>query len=72
VERQLEETLRNLEHLLDAGDELAAVRVYVRWADDAAVVRGALERRLGAELPAVYLRADICREELLVEVEGIA
>ena len=72
VAGQLDETLRNLEHLLDAGDELAAVRVYVRHAADAGQVRAALERRLGADLPAVYLRADICREELLVEVEGIA
>lgn len=72
VTGQLEETLRNLDHLLAAGDELAAVRVYVRHAADAGQVRDALERRLGAELPALYLRADICREELLVEVEGVA
>lgn len=72
VSGQLDETLRNLETLLAAGDELAAVRVYVRHAADAGQVRDALERRLGAELPALYLCADICREELLVEVEGVA
>src|SRR5687768_5411613 len=72
VTGQLEETLRNLDHLLATGDELAAVRVYVRHAADVGQVRAALERRLGADLPALYLRADICREELLVEVEGVA
>jgi chorismate lyase/3-hydroxybenzoate synthase len=72
VDRQLEETLRNLVHLLDAGDELSSLRVYVRRAGDAGRVRAAIEARVGRELPAVYLRADICREELLVEVEGVA
>lgn len=72
VERQLEETLRNLELLLDDGGALAALRVYVRRAGDLAIVRETLEGRVGAALPVLYLRADICREELLVEVEGVA
>ena len=72
VAGQLDETLRNLELLLAPGERLAAVRVYVRHAADVGAVRAAVERRLGAELPALYLRADICREELLVEIEAVA
>jgi chorismate lyase/3-hydroxybenzoate synthase len=67
---QLDETVRNLEQLLE-GRALSSLKIYVRHAADGPVVRSALERRLGA-LPALYLQADICRRELLVEVEGVA
>ena len=39
--------------------------------DDYAAVRAICERRLG-ELPTIYAVADVCRDELLVEIEGIA
>jgi chorismate lyase/3-hydroxybenzoate synthase len=67
---QIEETVRNLEQLLD-GRRLSSLKVYVRRALDAPMVRAALEGLLGP-LPALYLQADICRRELLVEVEGVA
>ena len=48
--------------------------VYLRHADDLAAVREVFERELGAASPAarnaVYLRADICRADLLVEIEA--
>jgi hypothetical protein len=48
--------------------------VYVRRADDLAVVREVFERAVGADSAAardaVYLQADICRDELLVEIEA--
>jgi len=82
VERQVEETLDNLEELLPAematnghaagGAPFAALKVYVRRPEDLPVVRAAIAARLGSALPVLYLRADICREELLVEIEGVA
>jgi chorismate lyase / 3-hydroxybenzoate synthase len=69
--RQLEETLHNVDELVQ-GRPLGSLKVYVRHAEDAPAVRAALEARLGRELPVLYVQADICRPELLVEVEGIA
>jgi enamine deaminase RidA (YjgF/YER057c/UK114 family) len=48
--------------------------VYVRHSDQVAAVREAFESRVGAgslaARAAVYLRADICRSDLLVEIEA--
>jgi enamine deaminase RidA (YjgF/YER057c/UK114 family) len=52
-------------------DDMALMRVYVKRQEDYAVVRDVCEARLG-ELPVVYTVADVCRPELLVEIEGIA
>ena len=52
-------------------DGLGLVRVYIKRQADYAQVRAVCERRLG-ELPTVYAVADVCRPELLVEIEGIA
>ncbi|MCS7304052.1 MAG: dioxygenase [Thermoguttaceae bacterium] len=50
---------------------LALARVYIKRPEDYPVVRQVCERRLG-ELPTIYAIADVCRPELLVEIEGIA
>lgn len=76
---QLDETLANLEALVrnwggTGGDPLAAIapmKAYLRRADDLAPVRAALEARLPPGHPVAYLRADVCRPELLVEIEGV-
>ena len=80
VRRQLDETLANLRRLIEhaAGGEgealsrLESVRVYCAREADlvglADVVRAAFPHDPEIE----YLRADICREELLVEIEGVA
>jgi enamine deaminase RidA (YjgF/YER057c/UK114 family) len=52
-------------------DDLALVRVYIKRQEDYAKTRAACEERLG-ELPTIYAIADVCRPELLVEIEGIA
>jgi enamine deaminase RidA (YjgF/YER057c/UK114 family) len=52
-------------------DGLGLVRVYIKRAEDYASVRAACEKRLG-ELPTICAMADVCRPELLVEIEGIA
>jgi enamine deaminase RidA (YjgF/YER057c/UK114 family) len=50
--------------------DLAKIRVYVKRPADVAACRAVCERRLGA-IPALYLIADVCRPELLVEIEGV-
>lgn len=47
------------------------LRVYIKRREDYTVIRKVVEEKFG-ELPVLYLFADICREELLVEIEGIA
>jgi hypothetical protein len=78
---QLDCTLDNLRLIAraaDAGDRLGADRgwtrhfkVYLRAAADLPVVRAQLERELLEPTDRVtYLRADICRAELKVEIEA--
>lgn len=77
---QTEETLRNIESVLDAagiegagrplGTRLDALRIYVRDDRDLESVRGMIERSLGRVVPALWVQAEICREELLVEIEA--
>jgi chorismate lyase/3-hydroxybenzoate synthase len=72
---QTEEILVNLDSLLasthmPAGfDAHSPLKVYVRHAEDAAPVHALLEQRLPG-VPLLMLQADICRRELLVEVDG--
>lgn len=51
--------------------DLAKVRVYVKRAADFAACQKVCQGRLG-NIPAVYVVADICRPDLLVEIEGVA
>jgi chorismate lyase/3-hydroxybenzoate synthase len=76
---QVDETCENLEALLQsasvrAGAQLAfrLLRVYLREAVDTAPLRTILARRFGDGVPLLFVRGDICRNDLLVEVEGIA
>ncbi len=85
AEAQTHETLDNIQALISEEnlarhgmpglgtplEGLALVRVYIKRPEDYPVVRRACERRLG-ELPTIYAIADVCRPELLVEIEGIA
>lgn len=52
-------------------DSLGIVRVYIKRQEDYAQTRAVCEQRLG-ELPTIYAVADVCRPDLLVEIEGIA
>ena len=72
---QLEETLANLEALLDAAgmppgfDTHSPLKAYVRRAGDARAVRDFFRQRLPA-VPVLLLHGDVCRRELLVEIDG--
>ena len=82
---QTEQTLDNIEKLIsaenfarqgwaDAGAtlaDLAKIRVYVKHLEDYQKCREVCERRLG-QIPAIYAQADVCRPDLLVEIEGVA
>ncbi len=83
VRQQTEESLTNLAAVRDAATARAgqpfaasemAYTVYVRHAADLPVVREVFERAVGAKSlaarEAIYLHADICRAELLVEIEA--
>jgi enamine deaminase RidA (YjgF/YER057c/UK114 family) len=57
---------------LGAGlDDLALVRVYIKRQEDFEKVRAVCRLRFG-ERPTIYAVADVCRPDLLVEIEGIA
>jgi enamine deaminase RidA (YjgF/YER057c/UK114 family) len=51
--------------------DLALVRVYIKRQEDYEATRAVCEARFG-EVPTIYAIADVCRPELLVEIEAIA
>lgn len=70
---QVEETLRNVDSLIGAAgvaapDAQTLFKLYVREADNAAPVAAALRARL-PECPVLVLAGDVCRRELLLEVD---
>ncbi|MEO6967648.1 MAG: pteridine-dependent deoxygenase [Rhodanobacteraceae bacterium] len=72
---QIDETFANLDALLDAAmlpafDVHSPLKVYLRRAEDAPVVEAALARYLDPAVPRLLLAGDICRRELLVEIDG--
>lgn len=78
---QLGETFANFDALLKAAhallpsmpasfDEQARLKVYVHDAADLPRVAAALDHRFGPALPRLLLHADICRRDLLVEIDG--
>ena len=76
---QLHEALLNVETLFEQASQriqvpfrLALLKVYVRPAVDIARLRDPIIERFGPELPLLFLQADICRSDLLVEIEGLA
>jgi enamine deaminase RidA (YjgF/YER057c/UK114 family) len=85
VEGQTRQTLENIEALISEDNlrahgmsglgstlgGLALVRVYIKRQEDYAKTRAVCEELLG-ELPTIYAVADVCRPDLLVEIEGIA
>jgi len=83
--KQTEQTIDNIERLIAEDNflqhgvpgtgatlaDLAKVRVYVKRAEDYQACREVCERRFG-NIPIIYAVADVCRPELLVEIEGVA
>jgi enamine deaminase RidA (YjgF/YER057c/UK114 family) len=85
IQRQTEQTIDNIERLIapenfafhgirNAGaclSDFAKIRVYLKRAEDFSQCRAICEKRFGS-VPAIYAMADVCRPELLVEIEGVA
>jgi chorismate lyase / 3-hydroxybenzoate synthase len=79
---QTRETLTNIQALLDQAKRMApevsfslqslACKAYVRRQVDLPAIQAQLGAALGADRRVVYLQADICRQDLLVEVEATA
>ncbi|HOX55789.1 MAG TPA: dioxygenase [Verrucomicrobiota bacterium] len=84
-EKQTEQTIDNIERLIakenfsqhgleGAGAslrDLAKIRVYLKRPEDLPRCRAICEQRFGG-VPVIYAVADICRPDLLVEIEGVA
>jgi len=66
------QTRTAIDHIasLTGGRKLSSLRAYVKKAKDVAVVRRICRRAFGP-IPALYVQADVCRPELLVELEGV-
>ena len=77
---QTRETLANIDALLCEANRLAGtshysmgslkLKVYVRRRADLAAIQSALTAESIADAAIVYLQADVCREDLLVEIEA--
>jgi chorismate lyase/3-hydroxybenzoate synthase len=77
--RQLEETARNLSALLAAAfktdgklSHLSRLRVYYVTSRDLTDIQASVSQWFCAPQPAEWLQADLCRPDLLVEIEGLA
>ncbi|MGI6401497.1 MAG: dioxygenase [Thermoguttaceae bacterium] len=85
VAAQTHQTLDNIEALISGENiakygipgfdatlaDLAVARVYVKLLGDYPAVREICEKRL-PDVPLVYTYAGVCRDDLLVEIEGVA
>jgi enamine deaminase RidA (YjgF/YER057c/UK114 family) len=85
VVKQTAQTIENIEKLIAPGNfarhglagggatlkDIAKLRVYVKHAADYERCRACCEERLPG-VPAIYLHADVCRPDLLVEIEAVA
>lgn len=85
VAKQTAQTIENIERLIAADNfanhnmpgvgatlkDIAKLRVYVKHAEDYEKCREIVEEKL-PKVPAIYLHADVCRPDLLVEIEAVA
>jgi chorismate lyase/3-hydroxybenzoate synthase len=80
VAAQTRETMTNISALLQEANRVVGsarysvdglkFKVYVREPKDLPAIEAALAGSLRSRTPIVYLKADVCREDLLVEIEA--
>lgn len=75
LQAQIQETFANLEALLEAAalpgfSAGSPLKIYLRQQEDVAAVQAALSGHIDATVPRLFLQGDICRRELLVEIDG--
>lgn len=83
VQAQLDEALKNIEVLLLEAShrprglpfpglkDIDLLRVYIRRREDFDLIRDRLQTLLGPDVKVNYLLGEICRDDLLVEIEGL-
>jgi len=83
VLNQMEETLKNIEALITSVrvihqqpirdlTGLSLMKVYIRYLEHYEIIKKAISQRVGNEMSVIYLQGDICRSNLLLEIEAIA
>lgn len=82
IEAQTQATLENIAYLVSKenlnasgvnttdNSRLLLLRVYLKCREDEAAARAVIKKALPS-LPAIYVVADVCRDELLIEMEGM-
>ncbi len=79
---QTRQTIENIQYLIsednfrrmgitDFVTTFVSLRVYYKNAEDVDTIKAEIEKHW-AEIPVVFTQADVCRKELLVEIEGVA
>jgi chorismate lyase / 3-hydroxybenzoate synthase len=83
VEKQTEESLNNIDFLLSEENiskygvkgfslnNITSLKVYFRNVADYILIKNTIASKISQPIPIVYVNADICRRDLLVEIEGI-
>ncbi len=79
---QTRETLVNLDAVIAEANRMLGehkfnlhdiyFRVYIRHAADLSLVRDEMQRYIGSTIKAVFVQVDICRQDLLLEIEATA
>ena len=83
INRQTEVCLSNIEHLISSAvnehhfpklslQEFSQFKVYIKNLDDLNTVRTHIYQLLGPSAPIYFLQGDMCRSDLLVEIEALA
>jgi chorismate lyase/3-hydroxybenzoate synthase len=78
---QTEETLDNIENLISHANEqedlgipgigaLSFFKVYMRGLEGVAEIKRIIRSRVSSKVPMLFLRGDLCRSDLLVEIES--
>lgn len=82
VNRQMEVCISNIENLLSTAiaehqflpttlQECTHIKVYLRHAEDLDAIRTHIRLYLGPNVPVYFLQGDMCRPDLLVEIEAL-
>lgn len=80
LNKQLELTFENIQQLVDVVDSYTKfqyqprpglLKVYIRRPEDTEIIEKAVRHRFGDDTQVIYVQGDICRQELLVEIDGI-
>jgi len=83
INRQTEVCLDNIQHLLNTAvheyqftnislSDLSQLKVFIKYPEHLDTVKTHIEGLIGIQTPIVYLQGDMCRSDLLIEIEALA